>query len=147
MKESSCGLDEYRQRYIHVKNELSQGLHFLVHRVLKFKSAELDFVYSFVPSFILYTCTILCIHIKKKRTKYMSIIRRVEKYSMFDFNMNEQNKEVKKERRRNFYFSFSFTFVYFSFDKKIYIYINMQKMRLQKFGRIFNQSFESSDCL
>lgn len=89
MKESSCGLDEYRQRYIHVKNELSQGLHFLVHRVLKFKSAELDFVYSFVPSFILYTCTILCIHIKKKRTKYMSIIRRVEKYSMFDFNMNE----------------------------------------------------------
>ena len=52
-----------------MKNELSQGLHFLVHRVLKFKSAELDFVYSFVPSFILYTCTILCIHIKKKKNK------------------------------------------------------------------------------
>lgn len=93
MKESNCGLDEYRQRYIHVKNELSQGLHFLVHRVLKFKSAELDFVYSFVPSFILYTCTILCIHHKYKKKKNKMYEHNKEGGKMFDVRFQHERVE------------------------------------------------------
>lgn len=107
--------------------------------VLKFESAKLDFVYSFVRSFILYTGTILYlqfflfnVNIHKKKRKYMSIM---EGWKNVPCSIRIWASGIEREREKlfrtiltlikNFYlfvFSSIFFVVYLSFNK-MYIHI------------------------
>lgn len=73
--------------------------------VLKFESAKLDFVYSFVRSFILYTGTILYlqfflfnVNIHKKKRKYMSIM---EGWKNVPCSIRIWASGIERERERN----------------------------------------------